>query len=293
MGELVLLSEQADLWVVMGYANRADLTERAITQLLRVSREFNLLLINNGANEPVSVKSDTGTYSNLKRMVVLHNEKNMGYLPMLKQSLEYVGENDLLVFMHNDVLIWDENWDRYVRNVFDENPKLALAGLFGAPGVASDGGRMFATSHMVGKEWGTEGELHGTIMPHLSVKPASVLDSLCMIFRKKALDEVGIPDDWPPHHWSDRLFCTRFIEHGWKVAVLGLAFDHYGGGSGGTTIDTFSQEWVLQNFGEALGPEEANMRLYMEGLRIWNRDYADKLSLIADDWDYIWRTHRQ
>lgn len=284
-----------DVWVVMGYANRPDLTERSITQLLDTGKDFKLLLINNGSDEPVNIKPTvmSAGYSNLKRLVVLHNSENQGYLPMLRQSLEYVEEDDLLVFLHNDVLLWDENWDGYMRAVFNEYPELGLAGLFGAPGVAADGGRMFATSHMVGKEWGTEGQLHGSIMPHKSVKPACVLDSLCMIFRKKALDEVGIPGDWPPHHWSDRLFCTRFIEHNWKVAVLGLAFDHYGGGSGGETIDTFSQKWVYEHLGEWLGPVEANMRLYMYGLEIWNRDYADKLSLIADDWEYIWRMHRQ
>lgn len=283
----------SEFWVVIGWANRPDLTERTIQQLNRVTEEYSLILINNGSNEPVTIKSDDGVYNNMKRLVVLHNEENVGCLPMLKQSLPYIEDDDIVVFMHNDVLIWDDGWDLFVRKIFSDMPDLGLAGFFGAPGVALDGGRMFAKSHMVGREWGTEGQLHGTIMPHFDVQPATVLDSLCLIFRASALKKVGIPEHWPPHHWFDRLFCLRFIEHGWKVAILGVAFDHYGGGSSGQTMDTFSQKWVKETSGEDLDVEAANMRLYLAGLEIFQNEYGDKLSLIADGWDYIWRTHRQ
>jgi GT2 family glycosyltransferase len=285
----------SDFWIVLGYANRPDLTERTIEQLMSVTREFNLIVIDNGCHEPISIKwaEIKEPPKNLKRFIAIHNDKNVGCLPMLVQSLKYIGDDDIVVFMHNDVLIWDEDWDDYVRSVFAGMPTLGLAGFFGAPGVALDGGRMFAKSHMVGKEWGTEGYLHGTIMPHFDVAPATVIDSLAMIFRASALKKVGIPEEWPPHHWFDRLFCLRFIEQGWRVAVLGVAFDHYGGGSSGKTMDSFAQEWVKETMGEDLDIIEANNRLYMKGLQIYQRDYGDRLSLIADGWDYIWRTGRQ
>lgn len=284
-----------NVWVVMGYSNHVDFTKRSIEQLVEVSDNINLLVINNGCKEePLTMPvPKEGVKYPIFRMIFLYNEENTGCLPMLKQALPYMEDDDLLVFMHNDVLIWKDRWDEWVRGVFDSIPSLGLAGLFGAPGVAADGGRMFAKSTMLGKEWGTEGHLHGAYLEENAVAPASVIDSLCMIFRVSALKEVGVPSNWPPHHWFDRLFGAKFIENNWKVAVLGIPFDHYGGGSAGDVMDNFAIKWAKEALGEDLGPVEANAALYNAGLQIWNYDYAHRMSLITDGWDYIWRTHRQ
>lgn len=276
----------------MGYANRPDLTERSIQVLLQNARQVNLLLINNGCNEPVRILGELNdgqmTYPSLKRFVALHLEENVGCLPMLRDALNVVDDDDLLVFMHNDVLIWGEHWDDVFRKAFEDVEGLGLAGLFGAPGVALDGGRMFARSRMEGREWGTEGELHGAIMEVNEVSPAAVLDSLCMVFDVKVLKEVGIPDEWPPHHWFDRLFCLRFVDHGYKVAVVGIPFDHYGGGSSGNTMDTFAIKWCKERFGTEFDAVTANNHLYSIGAHLF-MEYGDRLALITDGWKYIWR----
>jgi GT2 family glycosyltransferase len=227
----------------------------------------------------------------INRAVFLQNEENIGCLPMLRQALPYIEDDDIVVFMHNDVLIWDKDWDEFVRDAFEQIGSLGLAGLFGAPGMALDGGRMFARSQMAGKEWGTEGHLHGAIMGYHEISPAVVLDSLCMIFRGNALREVGIPDEWPPHHWFDRMFCLRFIDAGWSVAVLGIPFDHYGGGSGGPTMDNFAKKWVKENMGiETDDVEKANNKLYIQGLSQFHRDYGARLPIVVDgEFDYVWK----
>jgi len=284
------------VWVVMGYASRPDLTERSIQVLLENSDSINLILINNGSKDgPVAIKGPRMTdgslnYSMLRRAVFINNPVNTGCLPMLRQTIPYMEDDeDILVFIHNDVLIWEPHWDTIVRNAFNEIPDLGLAGLFGAPGVGPDGGRMFARSRMEGREWGTPGEPHGAIAELNEVSPASVLDSLCMMFKVGALRDVEIPLEWPPHHWFDRLFCLRFIDKGYKVAVIGIPFDHYGGGSSGPIMDSFAQKYAFDKTGTMYDPIKANDILYTEGAVIFNHEYAHRLPLVTDGWNYIWR----
>lgn len=274
----------SDVKVLIPNVNRFDLLNRQLENLAEYTHTIDLILVDNGSDDPSLLDiPDSPVFNSVTK---IYFDENEGCLPPLRVGEQECNPNDILVFMHNDVLLWEHNWDDRVRAEFSNRATLGLAGLFGAPGVAADGGRMFARSNMIGKEWGTEGILHGHIFG--GTAPAAVLDSMCMMFRVSSLRAVGIPDDWPPHHWFDRLFCARFIEKGWDVAIIGIAFDHYGGGSSGKVMDDFAVKWAKRK-GHDMNLEEANAFLYAEGLRIWDRDYAHRMTLISDsDWNYSW-----
>lgn len=269
--------------VVIPYVDRYDLTNRMLEVLSENSDDIHVILIDNGSVNPVE-SLVVPKFSGIK---FLRNKENTGCLNTIKQGLDFVGDDDLLIFMHNDVLVWEPHWDSRVRAEFDNDEKLGLAGFFGAPGVAPDGGRIFAHSNMIGKEWGTVGRLHGALLT--GICSAAVLDSLCMMFRVKALHELGIPEFWPPHHWFDRLFCLQFIDNGWHVATIGIAFDH-AGGSTGTAYNEFTTIWVKERFNRDMEFEEANNLLYMTGYDIFVGTYGHRLSLVSDgDYHYQWR----
>ncbi len=50
-----------------------------------------------------------------------------------------------------------------------------------------------------------------------------------MIIRREAWERIGYREDWPPHHFYDRLISCQMLEAKYKVGVLGIACDHISG----------------------------------------------------------------
>lgn len=281
-----------DITVVIPFVDRSEHTIRCI-QVLELNSELDIqyILVDNGSIESEFLNlhqalDAMGLKFNTGDNYWIQNKENKGVLPALRAAREFI-RSPITVFMHNDVLIWEDKWDSKVIAAFDERPNMALAGFFGAPGVAADGGRMFACSNMLGKEWGTTGDLHGGLNTKL-VAPATVLDSLVMIFRTSVLQEHGIPEEWPPHHWYDRLFCVWYIDKGYEVGNMGLAFDHGGGiTSTGEIYNQFVREWGdKQEVEEKI--EDADLYMYNTGKHLFEQ-YAHRMPLTVDDyWNYTW-----
>jgi hypothetical protein len=276
--------------LVVPFVNKSEFTIRAVKEACRnATGEVKALVIDNGSTE----KELTEVVRSLTIASIPFNtvilKKNEGVLSALENSLIFVG-TELLMFMHNDVLVLEKGWDTRVAKAFEDDPKLALAGFFGAPLVGVDGGRGYASSNMQGREWGTPWSVHGA--HNERVIPASVLDSLCLIFRTSILDELGIPKDWPPHHWFDRLFCLYFIEHGYRVANIGIEFDHAGGTtSTGEIYDSFVEDWSASHGMEP--GENADLFMYNYGKSLFEQ-YSEKLPLmVTSDWEYISQNGRR
>ncbi len=268
-----------DLSVAIPYINNTKKTYECIQRLYDYSsRPIELILINNGSTETLeNIPPFWGTH-----MIV--NKKNLGVLPTLRQSAK-IANSPYLLHMHNDVLIQERGWENRIIESFEQDDKLALIGFFGSAGIGENGARLAPESNMLGLEWGTPGNLHGSVLTGL--KPSTIFDSLAMCFRLDILNQVGIPDDMPPHHWYDRIMTLRIIDAGWRAATLGIAFDHDGGGSSGGLME-FSKNWCEEN---GLDPgENPDLTMYMYGLSIFDRDYAWRLPLYVDmDYNYRWR----
>lgn len=263
--------------VVIPVSNHADITDRCLKALLEESKASRFLIIDNGSEVPYQTWLPT-----------IRNEDNKGCLAGLRQGLEECS-TEFLTFMHNDVLVHENAWDLVVAKAFDDHPNLGLLGFFGAPGVAPNGGRVGSKSRMLGTEWGTLWNLHGGLLERDELMPSSVLDSLCMIFRVDYLRQIGIPDDWPPHHWFDRLFCVKMIKAGYDVATIGIEFDHRGGSSTGQVYDDFVIKWGEDN--NIQEGENADIIMYNKGLQLFLNEYSHESPLlVGNDWDYTWRT---
>lgn len=174
---------------------------------------------------------------------VIRNKKNAGFFPSLLQGIERAS-NDIVLTIHNDCFIWEEGFDIRLDNHFEQDDKLAIAGFFGARGLASNGARMFCESNMVGKKYGTPGNLHGNYIA--KSHPSTIFDSYSMCFNRnllKTIDCISIV----PHHFSDRLVCTRLLKAGYHARTIGIAHDHAGGFTSSTvSMNTFTEDWCRE-----------------------------------------------
>jgi glycosyltransferase involved in cell wall biosynthesis len=265
------------------------LTKRCIEVLGQNTLKLDeLCIIDNASEEPYRVAEllEWTGFPDIKH-IVSRQEKNQGMLGSLKIAMQETTA-DVIVYPHNDVLIHEKDWDRRVLGAFNSDPKLGIAGFFGARGVGKDGGRWHCESNMLGKEWGTSWQHHSAFSD--KVTPATILDGLCMIFRRTALAEIGVPDG-PPHHWYDRYLPLMFIEKGWRCATIGIAFDHQGGmTSTRAGYQNFAKQWCLDH---GITPEGDNpdLAIYRLGEALFRNRFASRLPLKVDDrWNYTWNS---
>ncbi len=201
--------------IIIPVIDQHEVTDRCIAYIRATTvQPYEIIVIDNGSDVPY------------QDAVV--NGENKGIPTSLKQGYERA-KGDIILFMHNDVLIHDHGWDIRVQSAFNDDPLLGVAGFFGGRGMNPDGGRVHPESNMLGTVWGSPWNHHGT--HQTGIVPAAVLDGLAMFFRKRMLDEAGFPE-LPPHHWYDRILPLYYIDKGWRCATIGVGFDH---GSGFTS----------------------------------------------------------
>ena len=277
------MNSQPDISVAIPFIRSYDLTSKCLEYLHKNStKRVEVILLDNGSfvlggkNEWPKLPSFWGS-----NMIVY--PENVGVFPTLLKSIE-IANTPYLLHMHNDVLIHEKGWDERIIKAFEDDPQLGMVGFFGAPGVGPDGARLAPHGNMLGREWGTPGNLHGGILQDMF--PSCVFDSLAMCFRVDAFKKLPIPDNMPPHHWYDRIITLLMIESGWRAATIGIAFDHHGGGSS-TNLLTFSEDWCAKN---GVDPgQNADLAMYLYGKSIFDTLFGWRLPLRVDEqYNYTW-----
>lgn len=248
------------LSIVIPVFNAQEMTDECIDNLQQhATGDLDIIVVDNGS--PVPYKRDG--------IRIIYNEENKGFWPSLQQGIAEA-YSDIVMTLHNDVLIWEHNFDIRILSHFSKDHLLAIAGLFGASGVGIDGGRGNPESNMLGKKYGTSGTLHGALLT--GSHPAVVFDSLCMIFRKRHLELLD-PDSLPMHHWCDRLVTLRAVLKGLHCLTIGIAFDH-GGGYTSTKVGTKNN--AMEDFCKKNNipfTESWDLSLYMYGLGMFQKEF--------------------
>lgn len=219
--------------VVIGILNQFKLSGLCLENLLNNANEpLELILIDDGSDYQVRDWIHLKDFlENLEDVKVYRNERPTGSYYIMKRGFE-LSEGDIIAFFHSDLIVWEQGWDRRVKEVFEKNEKLGLVGFIGSTEIDSFGGRGMGTiSNFQGREIegykGSRAEIHGGRI--MDFRLGAVVDGCSMIFRKKYLEEIGFRDDFPPHHFYDRLFSCQVLEKGYQVGILGIACDHISG----------------------------------------------------------------
>ncbi len=245
------------LSVVVPVLNQKELA-RATYQLLRdntftVEQDVEFIIIDNGCDEPCNEQDFPGA-------IIVRNEETIGVYPTFKQGFS-VATGDVVAFFHSDLAVWEQNWNERVMDAFRRNERLALIGFIGSNEIDQSGGRgLGTTSNFKGnilasedRSWqGSPAQVHGKVSDGLS--SAAVVDGCAMILRRSAWEDIGYMEDFPPHHFYDRLISVQLLSRNphWLVAVLGVACDHF---SGYTTAHEIKYHKMAEAWSRAYVPE--------------------------------------
>lgn len=286
--------------ICVPYIDNEEITKRCIKGINDNSvGPIEVIVIDNGSDNIYDF-SDVLTNQNVL-FKYIRNEKNIGGPLSFRQGID-ASRNEIVCIIHNDVLIHEHGWNLRVESYFNQDDKLGLAGFFGASMVAPNGGRGGSRSNMLGLEWGSSWDQHGG---HLTdIAPAAVLDGVALIFRKSYIPEVEkkhdlFSDNRPPHHWYDRHIILSFIDAGFRVATIGIGFDHWCGATANSSekYRQYCKKWILNHMDneyvkmametylrEGVKPEEnLDSFVYTVGWLMWDRQWGPRLTLHVDE----------
>jgi len=207
---------------------------------------------------------------------VIRNDLNKGYYYPLLQVCEGTTPGDLVGLMHNDLFIYEEGWDRRVRNAFLSINRLGMLGVCGSAEIDDRGGRGGGT---ISNFKGVRGQLQehtGRRIAH--IESVQVLDSMLMVMRRSVVDCLKIDHHITLCHFMDKVWPLRTIEAGWRVAVIGLSVDHMGGKTAVEQLARFeidARRWCDQE-GIDYSTRPASHSLYLEAERRFLAEYISK-----------------
>lgn len=183
------------------------------------------------------------------RASVWHGNSGKGVVEGYEDIYQKFRESSQVVcYMHDDAEIFETGWALGVEEMFNRDPKLAIAGLGGATGMGDRD--IYKVPYeinqlvRVGYYSNQRGwEVHGK--RETGVRDVAVVDGFFMAVRTSFLDQVG---GWKwirsNFHCYDTAMCLMALRHGWKVKILGIDCDHYGGG---TSTKAEYIEWCREN----------------------------------------------
>lgn len=300
------------LTVVFPVLNQFKLSEKAIDLAMgNLSGEYDiqLLIIDNGSKEPFG-------YLPIKYVQtdVVRHESSIGVYPVFWDALKYA-TGDVIALLHSDLMICEQDWDARVMKTFEEHEKLGLLGFIGSNEIDIGGGRgAGTTSNFKGNiyaarncniesKWniknvygerdnevwaGSPARVHGR--QYDGFTNAAVVDGCAMIFRKSVLEQIPQRENFPPHHFYDRLLSCEVKERGYTVGVLGIACDHISGQTVNKEIEysDMAREWAIahdmyrQDDKLNYLPHYHNWdtELYKEAEKQWLSEYRDQKHLV-------------
>src|ERR1035437_736386 len=280
------------LSIVIPVLNQLDMFRATYDMLRKVTNttehQVEFIVIDNGCDEPIDIPDCMGAD-------IYRNEESIGVYTTFKQGME-IATGDIVAFFHSDLVVWEENWNVRVMELFARHANMGLVGFIGSNEIDSSGGRGSGTTSnfqglsLITKSpvatqlmWvGSPASAHGGTSAGFS--PAAVVDGCAMIVRREAWNQIGYQEGFPPHHFYDRLISTQMLQYNWQVGVLGIACDHF---SGQTTVredkyHRMAEKWSRANLNEDLWQKDSNgnynwdATIYLAAEKMWLSEYRER-----------------
>lgn len=280
--------------------NQFVITEQSLKFLSQDDpRPFELIVLDNDSEFEFTTQ--------MPGVKVVRNETRYGPYQSFWSGLSNT-DAEFLAFFHSDVFVYEKDWWKRVEEEFDKNPKLGLIGFVGSNEIDQAGGRGLGTAsnfqgrsttanitpiqdidvlHPVEdqvemKTWtGSPAEVHGKRIT--GIMKAAVVDGCVMILRRSVLEQIPFRENFPPHHFYDRLLSTEVLERGFEVAVLGIEFDHISGQTANqeSAYHNMAKEWATKHHitPGGIGTNWDSV-IYQEAERQWLSEYRDQKHIV-------------
>jgi len=264
--------------------NAFDVAREALRLLTaHTSPASQVLVIDNGSSHRVA---DQDWFPD--RVASRRVEENFGNYPVFR----YVhGDGfDVIAFLHSDLMLYEQDWDCRVLDEMERH-QLDLVGVVGSSELGEDGGRGLGTASNFQGRWPGTGDakVHGKQIA--GTMPAAVVDGCGMIFRREMLERISYREDFPPHHFYDRLMSCQVLEAGGRIAVVGLACDHLGGRTSvlEPAYHALAEQWCRAH---GITDPPWDLGVYLAAERYFLEEYRDRKRLIPVRINGDWRAER-
>ncbi len=219
--------------IIIPVLGQHDLAQFCINKIVKHHSEpIEIVVIDNGGD----FRPETSHLpADIKVKVICPPEGNISVYPCFDVGMKNT-EGDIILFIHSDIVVDEDNFDVLLKYLFARDPKLGVVGFVGSDEINKTGGRGWGTTSNFAartyrykdKKWtGTDAKVHGERFDGLT--EAILLDGCAIAFPRKVWNEIGYRPNFPINHYYDRLICLQAIEKGYTVAVLGLACEHLSG----------------------------------------------------------------
>ena len=255
--------------------NQKELTRKCLNFMgqsigVPYQSQLHVVIIDNGSDDPYR-EEDLGHVPFVTS--IIRNEENRGFYYPLLQLLNFTTSADLVGLMHNDLFIYEKNWDSRMVSSFVNNPRLGMVGVCGSDEIDDRGGRGGGTMCNFLGQLGQRQEHTGKRVT--GVHPAIIFDSMFMLMRRPVVDALSIDEHITLCHFMDKLWPIKAMAAGWKCAVIGILVDHAGGQTSvlqAVRFDADAAKWCAQEnikYGHytSEGPMSASVALYFEAER--------------------------
>lgn len=216
-----------------------DLTKVSVKSVLDTTTNCKVVIYDNASDKPYTdawIKEQFGDEEH--RVLVIRSKTNKGYYQPLIDLYDLFTD-ELIGLMHNDMVLYEQDWDQRMAGAFSSDPLLGLVGLCGSNELDSLGGRgggtkcFFRGASIIVGEKQILAQSQDAGLRIYDLVPSVVLDSLFMMFRRKVITKLTrTANEWNEitlAHFYDRIWPCRVIEAGYRVGTMGVECDHLGG----------------------------------------------------------------
>ncbi|HZH38517.1 MAG TPA: glycosyltransferase [Bacillales bacterium] len=172
---------------------------------------------------------------------------NQGIQKLLNEQSQNI---ELVVFLHPDVIILDDDFEQKILSAFAENPQVGLVGTLGSTYLPENGAWWSAKS----------ASLRGHIIQEYEDKPTNhmikgsigyyddllCVDGLFMAIRTSLLNQgLRFDETFPNYHFTDIDICFSVLKLGFKVAVIDTLMLHKSEGKRADDIEWHQNKEIL------------------------------------------------
>jgi len=176
---------------------------------------FEIIIVDNGSTDERE-KVFTAGAGLRPAPAYIRNRENLGIAKACNTGAG-AAQYDVLCFMHNDVVVFKDNWTTEIQSFNSTTANTGVVGLYGA------------------KTLRREGSFRGRTIVHAKKdRPAmntpfekvAVVDGLLMAMKKSVFEKIGgFCEDFPVHFY-DKDISLRAVRGGFDNYVLNIPFEH-------------------------------------------------------------------
>lgn len=273
--------------IIVNY-NAGLILNETVNSLLCSASVAKVLIVDNGSmyNRMDEMERLAKSQS---RLINIYNKANLGFAKACNIAIAAAGENDYLLFLNPDCLIYKEALETLLA-CMKSSPQAGMAGplILNPDGTEQAGGRRavptpwrsFIRAFGLSKFRERYPRLFSDFLLHQQPLPdgpieVEAISGSCMLVRRDALLDVGTMDEGYFMHCEDLDWCMRFRQRGWKILFVPEAdVIHYKGTCSQSRpifVEWHKHKGMMRFYGKFFRHQYPGVLFWIVGVGVWLR----------------------